>query len=86
MHLIVKPSTRPPAIAWSNTHLCCEWGSCGTHTTLLCPSSTSWCCSFLVALAGCLGLPRLGFVLGSAIWGSLSLALDLQIQSLASSV
>ena len=30
MHLILKPSTWPPATAWSDTHLCCEWGSYGT--------------------------------------------------------
>jgi len=41
--------------AWSNTHLCYEWGSYGTHTTFLCPSLTSWCCSFLAVSTVVLG-------------------------------
>ena len=75
MHLILKPSTRPPMTAWSDTHFCYEWDPCGTHTTFLCPSLASWCFSFLVASTSCLGSPCLGFVLCSS---------DLQIQSLAS--
>ena len=77
MHLILKPSTLPPATAWSDTHSCCKWGSYGTHTTFWCPSLTSWCCSFLAASMGYLGSPHLSFF----VWSS-----DLQIQSLASSV
>ena len=66
MHLILKPSTRPPTTAWSDTYLCYEWGSYGTHNTFLCPSLTSWCCYFLAASKVCLGSPRLGFVLCSS--------------------
>jgi hypothetical protein len=55
MHLILKPSARPPMTTWHDTHLCCEWGSYGTHTTFLCPSLSSWCHYFLVASMGCLG-------------------------------
>jgi hypothetical protein len=51
-----------------------------------CPFLASWCCSLLVALAGCPGLPRLGLVLCFAVWEYLSRASDLQTQSLASSV
>jgi len=39
MHLIQKPSTWPLVTVWLDTHLCCEWGSYGTHTishVLLC--------------------------------------------------
>jgi hypothetical protein len=61
MHLIQKPSTQLPVTAWPDTHLCCEWSSYGTHTTSPCPFLASWCCSLLVALAGCRGLPALAW-------------------------
>lgn len=67
MHLILKPSTRPPATAWSDTHLCYEWGSYGTHTTFLCLSSTSWCCSFLVLRRVVLDHPTLALSFGLRI-------------------
>ena len=86
MHLIKKPSSRPSTTAWPDTHLCCEWSSYGTHTTFSCPYLASWCCYFIEALIGCLGLPCLGFVLCSMVLGHLSLAFDSQNQSLGSSV
>ena len=39
MHLIQKPLSWPPVTTWPDTHLCCEWGSYGTHTTFPIPSS-----------------------------------------------
>jgi len=62
------------------------WGSYGTHTTFLCPSLTSWCCYFIASSTSCLHSHHLQFSLGVAVWGSLSLALDSQIQGLASFV
>jgi hypothetical protein len=77
MHLIQKPSTQLLVTAWPDTHLCCGWSSYGTHTTSPCPFLASWCCSLLVALAGCPRLPRLGLVLCFAVWEYLSRASDL---------
>ena len=51
--LIWKPSARPPMTTWLDNHLYCDWSSYGTHTIFLCPSSSSWCCSLLAAMAGC---------------------------------
>ena len=75
LHLIQKLLAQPSATAWPDTHLCCEWSSYGTHTTLSFPSSALRCIYSLAALAGCLGPPRLGFVLCFAVWGNLSLLL-----------
>ena len=86
MHLIQKPLSRPPVTAWPYTHLCCEWGSCGTRTTFPFLSSALQCYSLLVALESFLESPCLRCVLGSTIWGHLSLASDSQIQSLSFSV
>ena len=86
MHLIRKALSQPLVTAWPNTHLCCDLGSYGTRTTFQLPSSTSQCCSLLGALSSCLEFPCLGCVLGSTIWGHLSLASDSQIQSLTFSV
>lgn len=65
---------------------CCEWGSCGIHTTFLCLTLSSWCYYFLVAFMGCAGSPNLGYVLCYAVWGFLFLVSDLKIQSLTSSI
>ena len=81
--LIRKPLSHKIVTAWPGTHWCCEWGSYGTRTTFLLPSSASQCCSSLAALASCLESPCLGCVLGSTVWGHLSLASDSQNQSLA---
>jgi len=77
----------------SATSDCLPWHSLvlwvelfGTHTTFPCPSSASQCSPLLLALVGCLGSYRLGFVLCSVVWEHISLALDLQIQSITSSV
>ena len=86
MHLTQKPSSRPLAIAWPDTYLCCEWSSYGTHTTFPCPSLALRCCSFLMASTGCLESPCLGSILCSMVWEHLSLAFDSKIQSLTSSV
>ena len=55
MHLTHKPASRPPATAWPDTHLYCEWSSYETHTIFLCPSALR-CCSFLC------GFDRLSWV------------------------
>ena len=86
MHLIQKPLSQPPVTAWPNTHLCCEWGSYGTRTTFPLPSSYLQRFSFLADLVSFLESSCLGCVLGSTVWGHLSLAFDLQIQSLAFSI
>ena len=86
MHLIWKPLSRPPMTACPDTHLCCEWSSYGTHTTFPLPYSASQCFSLLTNLEICLESPCLSYVLGSSVWGNLSLASYSQIQSLTFSI
>jgi len=75
MHMNLKPLAWPLVTIWNDTHLCCEWGSCVTHTTSKCPSSSLWCYSLLVASMCFPGSPCLGFTLCVAIWGAVSLLL-----------
>jgi len=78
----VQVGKRDRRHCYNDTHLCCEWGSYGSHTTFMCRYLSSWCYSLLVASMGCLGSPSLGFVLCSIVWRCLSLASNSQIQSL----
>lgn len=50
MHLILKPLARQLVTACPDTHLCCEWSSCGTNTIFPCHFSASRHCCFLQLL------------------------------------
>lgn len=59
-----------------DTHLCCGWGCCGTHTAFLCPYLSLWCYSFLVVSMGCPKSLHHGLVLFSLVWRCLFLVSD----------
>lgn len=72
-HLTLKLLSYPPIISLHNTHLCFEWGSCGTHTHFLYIFLSPHFYSFLVSLMVCIGSFNLIFVLIFWFGGSFAL-------------
>ena len=86
MHMIHKPLAWPPVTVWPETHLCFVSGALMELTPL--SPILLWLRGVVLSLQLwqiVLGHPKLAF-LCSIVWGRLSLASDLQIQNLASSV